>query len=61
MQRTTEPIKRVLANNFDVKVAMKPYQTIGQLFPKLKEKIEQDQGMDPVYSIPCADFNKDYI
>ena len=29
---TTEPIKRVL-NNYNIKVALKPHQTIGSLFP----------------------------
>jgi len=38
---TTEPIKRILSN-YDIKVALKPYQTIGSLFPKLKDPIPKD-------------------
>ena len=30
---TTDPIKRI-SSNYDIEVALKPYQTIGSLFPK---------------------------
>ena len=40
---------------------MKPHQIIGQLFPKLKDKIEQNQVRGLVYFIPCADCIKEYI
>ena len=34
---------------------------IGQLLPKPKDKNEQNRVRVPVYSIPCADCNKEYI
>ena len=60
VQGITEPVKGGFAN-FDVKVVMKTYQTTGQLFPKPKDKIELDQVLGPVYSIPGADCSKEYI
>ena len=38
VQGTTEPIKRVL-NNYYIKVALKPHQTIGNLFPKPEDSV----------------------
>ena len=38
---TTEPIHRVL-NNYNIKVAVKPHQTIGSLFPKPKDPVPKD-------------------
>ena len=52
---TSEPIKRILSND-NIKVAQKPYQTIGNLFPKPK-----DQTRGTIYSIPCKDCHKSYI
>ena len=42
VQGTTEPIKRVLSS-YNVKVALKPHQTIGNLFPKPKDPVPKDQ------------------
>jgi len=39
---TTEPIKRILSN-YNIKVAQKPHQTIGNLFPKPKDPVPKDQ------------------
>ena len=57
---TTEPIKRVL-NNYNIKVALKPHQTIGSLFPKAKDPVPKDQASGVIYSIPCKDCEKLYI
>ena len=54
---TSEPIKRVLENQ-GIKVAFKPYQTIGQIFPKPKDQMDKEETCDPVYNIPCADCSK---
>ena len=40
VQGTTEPIKRVL-NSYNVKVALKPHQTIGNLFLKPKDPCQK--------------------
>ena len=57
---TTEPIKRVLSN-YNIKVAQKPHQTIGNLFPKPKDPVPKDQTRGTIYSIPCKDYDKSYI
>ena len=57
---TTEPIKRALSN-YNIKVAQKPHQTIGNLFPKAKDPVPKDQNRGAIYSIPCKDCDKSYI
>jgi len=57
---TTVPIKRVLSN-YNNKVAQKPHQTIGNLFPKPKDPVPKDQTRSAIYSIPCKDCDKSYI
>ena len=60
---TTEPIKRGLNNN-NIKVALKPHQTIDslfQFFPKPKDPVPKDQVRGIFYSIPCKDCGKLYI
>ena len=57
---TTESIKRVL-NNYNIKVALKPHQTIGSLFPKPKDPVSKDQARGIIYSIRCKDCDKLYI
>ena len=56
---TLEPIKRILSNH-NIKVAQKPYQTIGNLFPKPKDPVLKDQTRGAIYSIPCKDCDKSY-
>ena len=51
----SEPIKQVLSN-YNIKVAQKPHQIIGNLFPKPK-----DQTRGAIYSILCKDCDKSYI
>ena len=48
---TSEPIKRIL-EHFDIKVALKPHQTIGNLFPK--DPVPKAQIRAPIYKIPCG-------
>ena len=57
---TSEPIKRILENH-GIKVAFKPYQTIRQMFPKLKDQMDKEETCDPIYDIPCADCSKSYV
>ena len=57
---TLEPIKRILSNH-NIKVAQKPHQTIGNLFPKPKDPVAKDQTRGAIYSIPCKDCDKSYI
>ena len=57
---TTEPIKRIL-NNYNIKVALKPHHTIGNLFPKPKDPVPKDQTRGAIYSIPCEVCDKSYI
>ena len=57
---TSEPIKRILSN-YNIKVAQKPHQTIGNLFPKPKDPVPKDQTRGAIYSIPCKDCDKSYI
>ena len=57
---TMEPIKRGL-NNYNIKAALKPHQTIGSLFPKPKDPVPKDQARGVIYSIPCQDCDNLYI
>ena len=57
---TTEPIKRILSN-YNIKVALKPHHTIGNLFPKPKDPVPKDQTRGATYSIPCQVCDKSYI
>ena len=60
VQGTTELIKRIL-NNYNIKVALKPHQTIGNLFSKPKDPVPKDQARGVIYSIPCKVCDKLYI
>ena len=57
---TTEPIKRILSN-YNIKDALKPHHTIGNLFPKPKDPVPKDQIRGAIYSIPCQGCDKSYI
>ena len=54
LQGVTEPIKRIL-NSHNVKVAQKPFQTLGHIFAKPKDPVTKEQRTDAIYSIPCND------
>ena len=57
---TSERIKRILSNH-NIKVAQKPHQTIGNLFPKPKDPVLKDHTHGAIYSIPYKDCDKSYI
>ena len=46
-------------SNYNIKVAQKPHQTIGNLFPKPKDPVPKDQTRGAIYS--CKDCDKSYI
>ena len=54
IQGIAEPIMRIL-NNCDIKVALKPIQTLGHIFAKPKDGVPTDRKTHAVYSIPCGD------
>ena len=56
----TEPIKRIL-NGHNVKVARKPFQTLGHIFSKPKDPVTKERRTDAIYSIPCNDCDNEYI
>ena len=56
---TTEPIKQILSN-YNIKVALKPHHTIGNLFPKPKDAVPKDQTHGAINSIPCQVCDKRY-
>ena len=60
IQSVTEPIKRIL-NSHNVKVAQKPFQTLGHIFAKPKDPVTKEQRTDAIYSIPCNDCDNEYI
>ena len=60
IQGIAEPIRRVL-NNCGIKVALKPFQTLGHIFAKPKDRVPTDQKTHAVYSVPCGDCEKVYL
>ena len=54
IQGVIEPIKRIL-NSHNVKVAQKPFQTLGHIFAKPKDPVTKEQRTDAIFSIPCND------
>ena len=60
IQGIAEPIRRVL-NNCGIKVALKPFQTLGHIFAKPKDRLPTDQKTHAVYSIPCGNCKKVYL
>ena len=60
IQGVTEPIKRILSN-CNIKVALKPYLTLGHIFAKPKDPVETNQKTHAIYSIPCGDCDKEYL
>ena len=44
IQGVTEPIKRIL-NSHNVKVAQKPFQTLGHIFAKPKDPVTKEQRL----------------
>ena len=60
IQGVTKPIKRILSN-CNIKVALKPYLTLGHIFAKPKDPVKTNQKTHAVYSIPCGDCEKEYL
>ena len=60
VQGTSGPSKRIL-KHFGIKVALKPHQTIGNVFPKPKDPVPKVQTRAPIYKIPYGDCGKCYI
>ena len=60
IQDVTEPIKKSL-NSHNVKVAQKPFRTLGHIFAKPKDPVTKEQRTDAIYSIPCNDCDNEYI
>ena len=60
IQGVAEPIKRILSN-CNIKVALKPYLTLGHIFAKPKDLVKTNQKTHAVYSIPCGDCEKEYL
>ena len=60
IQGIAEPIRRVL-NNCGIKVALKPFRTLGHIFAKPKDRVSTDRKTHAVYSIPCGDCEKVYL
>ena len=60
IQGVMETIKKIL-NSTNVKVAQKPFQTLGHIFAKPKDPVTKEQRTDAIYSIPCNDCDNEYI
>ena len=60
IQGIADPIRRVL-NNCGIKVSLKPFQTLGHIFVKPKDRVPTHQKTHAVYSIPCGDCEKVYL
>ena len=60
IQGVTEPIKRMLSN-CNIKVALKPYLTLGHISAKPKDPVKTNQKTYAIYSIPCGDCEKEYL
>jgi hypothetical protein len=48
-------------NRIDVKVALKPYLTLGHIFAKPKDPVKTNQKTHAVYSVPCGDCKEEYL
>ena len=49
-----------ILEHFGIKVALKPHQTIGNLFLKPKDPVPKAQIRAPIYKIPCRGCEKCY-
>ena len=60
IHEVTEPIKRIVCS-CSVKVAQKPFLTLNHIFGKPMDPVPKEQKSDAIYSIPCNDYNQEYI
>ena len=56
----SEPIKKIL-NQHNIQVALKPYKTIGSMFPKPKDPVSTQDTRGVIYKISCNECSKTYI
>ena len=54
IHNTTEKLKRVL-QRYNLQVAVKPVQKLGQVLTKVKDKVPMEKQTGIVYTIPCSD------
>ena len=50
-----------ILNSHNIKVAQKPFQTLGHILAKPKDPVTKEQRTDAIYSIPCNDCDNEYI
>ena len=48
-------------SNCNIKVALKPYLTLGHIFAKPKDPVKTNQKTRAIYSIPCGDCDNEYF
>ena len=60
IQGTTEKLKRIFQKR-ELKVAIKPHQTIRNMLVHPKDQIPKEKKTGVVYKIPCKTCNKSYI
>ena len=60
IQGVSDKIQRVL-NSVGVKVALKPFLTIGTYFSSLKDLILTNEKSCLIYKVPCNDYEFGYI
>ena len=51
----------MILNSHNVKVAQKPFQTLGHIFATVKDPVTKEQQTDAIYSIPSNDCDHEYI
>ena len=54
-------VQHRISNNCGIKVALKPFQTLGHSFVKPKDRVSTIQKTHAVYSIPCSECEKEYL
>jgi hypothetical protein len=54
-------VQRFYNFHCNIKVALKPYLTLGHIFAKPKDLVKTNQKTHAVYSIPCGDSKKEYL
>ena len=60
IREVSDTIRRIL-NQIGIKVAMKPYLTIGNYLPSLKDPLKESEISGLVYQVPCHDCGSVYI
>ena len=55
-----KPIKKIL-NSHNVRVAQKPFQTLGHIFAEREDPVMKEQWTHTTDSIQCNDSDHEYI